>query len=249
MTIANRLHEAGLRLVGVPKTIDNDLEKTTSTFGFDTAVSFASECIDRLFSTATSHGRVLVVEVMGRYAGWIAPRAGAASGAHAILIPEIPFDARARRGHDRPARAARRQVLDRRRRRGRGAEGRHGVRARQGRRPGREARRDRRHRRRGPRGAHRQGGPHRRARPPAARRHADVVRPPPRPALRRRRRARPGGGRARGDGRPRPAERDLRADRRGDQPAEDRAPRLRHDPHRDTTCSAIVLRRSSHAAG
>jgi 6-phosphofructokinase 1 len=92
MTIANRLHEAGLRLVGVPKTIDNDLERTTSTFGFDTAVSFASECIDRLFSTATSHGRVIVVEVMGRYAGWIALSAGTASGAHAILIPEIPFE-------------------------------------------------------------------------------------------------------------------------------------------------------------
>ena len=92
MTIADQLSAAGLRLVGVPKTIDNDLEKTTSTFGFDTAVSFASECIDRLFSTATSHGRVVVVELMGRYAGWIALSAGAASGAHAILIPEIPFD-------------------------------------------------------------------------------------------------------------------------------------------------------------
>jgi 6-phosphofructokinase 1 len=92
MTIANRLHQAGLRLVGVPKTIDNDLEKTTDTFGFNTAVSFASECIDRLFSTATSHGRVVVVEVMGRYAGWIALSAGTASGAHAILIPEIPFE-------------------------------------------------------------------------------------------------------------------------------------------------------------
>src|SRR5829696_7597869 len=91
MTIANKLHEAGLRLVGVPKTIDNDLDKTTSTFGFDTAVSFASECIDRLFTTATSHGRVIVVEVMGRYAGWIALHAGLASGAHAILIPEIPY--------------------------------------------------------------------------------------------------------------------------------------------------------------
>ena len=92
LTIANRLHEAGLRVIGVPKTIDNDLDKTTSTFGFDTAVSFASECIDRLFSTATSHGRVIVVEVMGRYAGWIALCAGTASGAHAILIPEIPFE-------------------------------------------------------------------------------------------------------------------------------------------------------------
>nr|WP_227462502.1 ATP-dependent 6-phosphofructokinase [Desertimonas flava] len=92
LAIANRLHEAGLRVVGVPKTIDNDLDKTHQTFGFDTAVSFASECIDRLFSTATSHGRVIVVEVMGRYAGWIALEAGVASSAHAILIPEIPFD-------------------------------------------------------------------------------------------------------------------------------------------------------------
>jgi phosphofructokinase-like protein len=92
MAIANRLHEAGLRLVGVPKTIDNDLDGTVQTFGFDTAVSFASECIDRLFATATSHGRVIVVEVMGRYAGWIAVSAGVASGAHAILIPEIPFE-------------------------------------------------------------------------------------------------------------------------------------------------------------
>ncbi len=92
LAIAYRLFQAGLRVVGVPKTIDNDLDKTHQTFGFDTAVSFASECIDRLFSTATSHGRVIVVEVMGRYAGWIALEAGVASGAHAILIPEIPFD-------------------------------------------------------------------------------------------------------------------------------------------------------------
>ncbi|MGH3563051.1 MAG: 6-phosphofructokinase [Mycobacterium sp.] len=91
MGIARHLNEAGLRLVGVPKTIDNDLEKTTSTFGFDSAVTFASECMDRLFSTATSHGRILVVEVMGRYAGWIALNAGMASGVHAILIPEIPY--------------------------------------------------------------------------------------------------------------------------------------------------------------
>lgn len=92
LTIANHLHQAGLRVIGVPKTIDNDLLGTEATFGFDTAVGFASECIDRLFSTATSHGRVIVVEVMGRYAGWIALNAGVASGAHAILIPEIPFD-------------------------------------------------------------------------------------------------------------------------------------------------------------
>jgi ATP-dependent phosphofructokinase / diphosphate-dependent phosphofructokinase len=81
-----------IQIIGVPKTIDNDLDKTTSTFGFDTAVSFASESIDRLFTTAESHGRIMVVEVMGRYAGWIAVSAGIASGAHAILIPEIPYD-------------------------------------------------------------------------------------------------------------------------------------------------------------
>ena len=92
LTIGERLHRAGLRVFGVPKTIDNDLDKTHQTFGFDTAVGFASECIDRLFSTATSHGRVIVVEVMGRYAGWIALESGVASSAHAILIPEIPYD-------------------------------------------------------------------------------------------------------------------------------------------------------------
>ena len=92
LTIGNHLHQHGLRVIGVPKTIDNDLDKTTATFGFDTAVSFATECIDRLFTTATSHGRIIVVEVMGRYAGWIALHAGMAAGAHSILIPEIPFD-------------------------------------------------------------------------------------------------------------------------------------------------------------
>jgi 6-phosphofructokinase 1 len=91
LRIGNRLHEAGLRVIGVPKTIDNDLDKTTATFGFDTAVDFATQCIDRLFTTATSHGRVLVVEVMGRDAGWIALHAGLASGAHCILIPEIKY--------------------------------------------------------------------------------------------------------------------------------------------------------------
>ncbi|MDO8248805.1 MAG: ATP-dependent 6-phosphofructokinase [Rhodoferax sp.] len=92
LTIANELHRKGLRVVGVPKTIDNDLDKTFTTFGFDTAVSFATECLDRLHSTAESHQRVMVVEVMGRYAGWIALHAGIAGGAHAILIPEIAFD-------------------------------------------------------------------------------------------------------------------------------------------------------------
>jgi ATP-dependent phosphofructokinase / diphosphate-dependent phosphofructokinase len=92
LTIANALHQKGLRVVSVPKTIDNDLDKTFTTFGFDTAVSFATECLDRLHSTAESHQRVMVVEVMGRYAGWIALHAGIAGGAHGILIPEIPFD-------------------------------------------------------------------------------------------------------------------------------------------------------------
>ena len=96
LTIANALHERGLaqglRVIGVPKTIDNDLDKTYTTFGFDTAVAFATECIDRLHSTAESHQRIMVVEVMGRYAGWIALHAGMASTAHAILIPEIPYD-------------------------------------------------------------------------------------------------------------------------------------------------------------
>jgi 6-phosphofructokinase 1 len=90
--IAYELAKRGLRVVGVPKTIDNDLERTFMTFGFDTAVSFATECLDRLHSTAASHHRIMVVEVMGRYAGWIALHAGIAGNAAAILIPEIPFD-------------------------------------------------------------------------------------------------------------------------------------------------------------
>lgn len=92
LTIAQELHRRGLRVIGVPKTIDNDLDKTYTTFGFDSAVSFATECLDRLHSTAESHQRVMVVEVMGRYAGWIALHAGISGGAHAILIPEIPYD-------------------------------------------------------------------------------------------------------------------------------------------------------------
>jgi len=92
LTIAHELHRKGLRVVGVPKTIDNDLDKTFTTFGFDTAVAFATECLDRLHSTAESHQRVMVVEMMGRYAGWIALHAGISGGAHAILIPEIAFD-------------------------------------------------------------------------------------------------------------------------------------------------------------
>jgi ATP-dependent phosphofructokinase / diphosphate-dependent phosphofructokinase len=91
LTIANHLNKLGLRLVGVPKTIDNDLQSTVSTFGYHTAVSFATECIDRLHSTADAHRRLMVVEVMGRYAGWIALNSGIAGRADAILIPEIPY--------------------------------------------------------------------------------------------------------------------------------------------------------------
>jgi 6-phosphofructokinase 1 len=91
MGIAQALHARGLRVVGVPKTIDNDLDRTFFTFGFDTAAGFASDCIDRLHTTAHSQHRVMVVEVMGRYAGWIALHAGIAGGAHAILLPEVPY--------------------------------------------------------------------------------------------------------------------------------------------------------------
>ncbi|HEY0787091.1 MAG TPA: ATP-dependent 6-phosphofructokinase [Thermoanaerobaculia bacterium] len=86
------LAKKGLRVVGVPKTIDNDLDGTVITFGFDTARAFATEAIDRLHSTAEAHRRVMVVEVMGRYAGWIALDSGIAATADAILIPEIPYD-------------------------------------------------------------------------------------------------------------------------------------------------------------
>jgi 6-phosphofructokinase 1 len=89
LEIAHGLGQKGLCVVGVPKTIDNDLEATTLTFGFDSAVAFATECIDRLHSTAQAHRRFIVVEVMGRYAGWIALNAGSADVIH---IPELPYD-------------------------------------------------------------------------------------------------------------------------------------------------------------
>ena len=93
MEITRQLHaDRGLPLVGVPKTIDNDVGGTDFTFGFDTAVSIATEMIDRLHTTAESHQRVLLVEVMGRHAGWIALHAGLAAGAHLTLVPEEPFD-------------------------------------------------------------------------------------------------------------------------------------------------------------
>jgi phosphofructokinase-like protein len=91
LTIADGLYRLGIPMVGVPKTIDNDLSATEITFGFDTALHVATDAIDRLHTTAESHGRVMVIEVMGREAGWIALHSGIAGGADVILIPEIPF--------------------------------------------------------------------------------------------------------------------------------------------------------------
>src|SRR2546425_431358 len=92
LVTAQQLQEAGINCIGVPKTIDNDLEATAATFGFDSAVDVVVDALDRLHTTATSHRRVMVVEVMGRHAGWIALHGGVAGGADIILIPEIPFD-------------------------------------------------------------------------------------------------------------------------------------------------------------
>jgi 6-phosphofructokinase 1 len=92
LSTALQLHKAGLPVVGVPKTIDNDLEATAMTFGFDSAVECVASALDRLHTTATSHKRVMVLEVMGRHVGWIALHGGLAGGADIILIPEIPFD-------------------------------------------------------------------------------------------------------------------------------------------------------------
>ena len=91
LTIAHEFHKKGIPIVGVPKTIDNDIAETTMTFGFDSAVAFATEALDRLHTTAESHHRLMVAEVMGRYAGWIALYAGIGGGADVVLIPEIPF--------------------------------------------------------------------------------------------------------------------------------------------------------------
>src|SRR5213595_2074876 len=92
MATAQQLQDAGINCIGVPKTIDNDLEATAMTFGFDSAVATVMDALDRLYTTATSHKRAIVVEVMGRHAGWIALHGGLAGGADVILIPEIPFD-------------------------------------------------------------------------------------------------------------------------------------------------------------
>jgi 6-phosphofructokinase 1 len=101
LTTALQLHEAGIPVIGIPKTIDNDLEATAMTFGFDSAVACVADALDRLHTTATSHKRVMVLEVMGRHAGWIALYGGLAGGGDIILIPEIPFD------HEKVAEAVR----------------------------------------------------------------------------------------------------------------------------------------------
>ena len=92
LTVAHKMNELGLKCVGVPKTIDNDLAGTDYTFGFMTAVAIATEALDRLHTTAEAHHRVMILEVMGRYTGWIALEAGLAGGADVILVPEKPFD-------------------------------------------------------------------------------------------------------------------------------------------------------------
>ena len=184
--VATKLADLGVNVVGVPKTIDNDLSGTDFTFGFDTAVNIATEAIDRLHTTAESHHRVLVVEVMGRHAGWIALHSGIAGGASMVLIPEQPFDIV--------------EVCDRVETRftsqyapiivvSEGAVPKEGGDMTRGLRRGRRlrpraARRHRRPARQGDRGAHRQGGPRRRARPHPARRHPHGVRPLARHPLR-----------------------------------------------------------------
>ena len=183
--VATKLHELGVHVVGVPKTIDNDLNATDYTFGFDTAVNIAMEAIDRLHTTAESHRRVLIVEVMGRHAGWIALHAGLAGGANIILIPEKPFDLDQVCGwiESRFKTNYAPIVVVGRGRRARGRrddpEGRVARRLRP-----REAVGHRRLARQGGREAHRQGGSLHGAGPHPARRHAHRVRPGARDALR-----------------------------------------------------------------
>ena len=187
LAIAKPLCDKGMKIVGVPKTIDNDVSGTITTFGFDTAVNTALEAIDKLHTTAESHDRVIVMEVMGRDAGFIALHSGLAGTADVILIPEIPYDigkvCEKIMSRDR-ARAA---LLDRRRGRGRVPEGRRRRTRWASRCPARRGasaavRADR---ARDP-AHHGQGDALARARPPAARRHAHGLRPPARDALRRR---------------------------------------------------------------
>ena len=189
------LSEEGIRLVGVPKTIDNDIAGTDVTFGFDTAVQIATEAIDRITTTAESHNRVMVVEVMGRTQGWIATYAGIAAGADAILVPEKPYDLEEVAAAPAVPGRAGPELLGRRRGRGhRAAAG--GA----DRRPARRVRVRAARRRLGDRGGQARGadglrGARHRARPHPARRDAERRRPRARVAARRGgRRPRRGGG-------------------------------------------------------
>ena len=115
LAICQKFYQLGMPIVGVPKTIDNDIVGTVNCFGFDTAVAFATDALDRLHTTAEAHHRVMVVEVMGRYAGWIALHAGVSGGADVILIPEIPFDIEKVAAAVAASGPVRRQVHDHRR--------------------------------------------------------------------------------------------------------------------------------------
>ena len=233
LKIAAGLAKKGIPIIGVPKTIDNDLAATYVTFGFETAVDTATDAIDKLHSTAESHDRVMVVEVMGRYCGWIALHAGVAGSADVILIPEIPFDL------DKVCQKVMQRELDGRHfsmvvcaegARGAGRPAHH-HRDRPGR-PRGAARRDRGEGRPGDREANGQGDALDGAGPPAARRPAHRGRPAALPALRRGRGA-PGRGRPMGHhGRFRPAGDDVGAAGGRARDDEDGAGGMRHRAHR-----------------
>jgi hypothetical protein len=216
LKIAGGLYKKGIPIIGVPKTIDNDLAATYETFGFETAVATATDAIDKLHSTAESHERVIVVELMGRYCGWIALYSGISGSADVILIPEIPFDIQKVCDKVMARELAGPALLDRGVRGGCDAARRHHVHPRsRGRGTGDPPRR---HRGQGcgrDRDPHGQGDALARAGAPAARRHAQLQRPPALAALRRGRRP-AGRGRALGHhGRLRSAGDDRGADRRG----------------------------------
>ena len=214
--IATRFLKKGMPIVGVPKTIDNDLSCTQATFGFDTAVTVATEAIDRLHTTAESHERIMVVEVMGRYAGWIAMHAGVAGNAHVILFPEIPYDI------DRVVERIKQRYAAGRRYCivvvAEGARPKDGGISTIGEELGREVRLGghRREDRRLPGRGDRVRGALAGARPPAARRQPDPPRPPAGAALRRGGRAHGGAGQVRPPRRLPSAAHGAGADRGGD---------------------------------
>ena len=214
LAIANALAEKGVRVIGVPKTIDNDLDKTIITFGFDSAVSFATAAVDRLHSTAEAHRRVMVVEVMGRYAGWIALNVGVSGTADAILIPEIPYDLQKGCRKGRRARVARPKVCHCGGSGRRSSERRNPFGGWKGCRQSRTPGRDRRKGFPGTGGVDRQGYSGGSAGPFAARWVPDYLRPVNFPSLRSGRSTRVGGGSVGRHGGFRSANRPLRPTRR-----------------------------------